>query len=260
MLPSIIFAALFAASSVDALYTPRARHVHARHAVNVRAAQPVPAPAPVAEPLAEASAARRRKARRDGKCKQRPTSTAHAAATSSAAAVPVNVAPVPQAPKPTSSKKADPKPTPAPAPAPAPAPKPSPKPSPAPAPSNPGGGGARPFGDFYAGLNKGGDGTFYQPGLGACGEVNNENELVAAVPFGLWGAVPGFNSPNPNNNPICGHMIDVFYNNKSVRVKVVDECMGCYINTSLDMSPAAFNMIADPAIGRIHDIQWRWAS
>jgi hypothetical protein len=70
-------------------------------------------------------------------------------------------------------------------------------------------------------------GTFYTPGLGACGGTNDESQLVAAVPFGLWDAVPGFNSPNPNNNPVCGHFIKISYNGNSVRCKIVDECMGC---------------------------------
>lgn len=262
-LSSIIATAVLVATSVDALYTPRA-HLHARHAKAIRAAQPIAEPEPAAEPLARPSEGKRRK-RRDGKCKPRPSSAA-----SGPTAVPVNVAPAPssssQPPKPKDDPKPAPAPAPAPppapkpAPAPAPAPKPAPKPAPAPAPAPapPSSGGGGPFGSFFAGVNMGGDGTFYTPGLGACGFTNNESELVAAVPFGLWDAVPGYTGGNPNNNPICGKFIKVSYQGKSVRCKVVDECMGCNIKTSVDMSPAAFNQIADPSVGRIHNIQWTW--
>jgi hypothetical protein len=64
---------------------------------------------------------------------------------------------------------------------------------------------------------------------------------------------------------------------KSVVVTITDRCAGCFIAQSLgelnnyrnvirlstissflDFSPAAFNMIADPAVGRIHDIEWEF--
>jgi hypothetical protein len=121
-------------------------------------------------------------------------------------------------------------------------------------------------------------GTFYTPGLGACGGTNNENQDVVAIPFGLWDQVPGWDGANPNNNPICGKSIDITYQGKTVTAVVVDECMGCTNNgscgqscqlcifclsvltllNSVDMSPHAFNQLADPSLGRIHGISWKW--
>ena len=40
-------------------------------------------------------------------------------------------------------------------------------------------------------------------------------------------------------------------------VKVVDKCKGCGPH-DLDMSPAAFNMLADPSVERLHDVTWRF--
>ena len=42
---------------------------------------------------------------------------------------------------------------------------------------------------------------------------------------------------------------------KSVTVTVEDKCEGC-AQFDLDMSPAAFNTLADPSVGRIHDVTW----
>lgn len=263
MLLSFVLAALVSVSSVSSLATPRASHLHARHAaLHARVA--------AAEPLSAPQAVNRTK-RQTGKCKPRPSSIAasSAAATSSKAtpsstpvsqpsAAPVNVAPAPPPPAPPAPK---PSPTTTPKAAPPPTTTPTaPKSTPTSNNGGSGGGGATPFGNFMAGIQTGGDGTFYTPGLGACGETNDESQLVAAIPFGMFGTVPGYNGANPNDNPACGHEIKVSYQGNSVTVKVVDECMGCFINTSLDMSPTAFQILAPLSVGRIHGITWEWAS
>lgn len=98
-----------------------------------------------------------------------------------------------------------------------------------------------------------GDGTFYNTGLGSCGIVSNDSEFVVALGYELYDSV---NTPNPNNNPLCGRKITVFRGNKSVQVTVVDRCPGCS-STSLDLSPAAFNVLGAPEEGRI-SITWKW--
>lgn len=40
-------------------------------------------------------------------------------------------------------------------------------------------------------------------------------------------------------------------------VTLTDRCTGCAYG-ALDFSPSAFNTIADPATGRIHDISWHF--
>jgi len=270
MLLSFVLTAFVSVSSVSSLATPRSSHLHARHAAlhaRVAAAEPLVAPQ-----------ARNKTKRQTGKCKPRPSSVApsSAAATSSKATssstpapqpsvAPVNVAPAPPAPAPPAPAPPAAKPSPTTTPKAAPPPTTTPTaPKSTPTSNNggspPSGGGATPFGSFFSGVQTGGDGTFYTPGLGACGGNNDESQLVAAIPFGMWDGVPGYNGVNPNNNPVCGHEIKVSYGGNSVTVKVVDECMGCTIPTSLDMSPTAFQMLAPLSVGRIHGITWEWAS
>jgi expansin (peptidoglycan-binding protein) len=62
------------------------------------------------------------------------------------------------------------------------------------------------------------------------------------------------NGANPNNNPLCGKYINATGPKGSVRVKIVDTCPPC-VKGDLDLSPAAFNEIADFAAGRV-PISW----
>jgi expansin (peptidoglycan-binding protein) len=94
-----------------------------------------------------------------------------------------------------------------------------------------------------------GDGTFYAPGLGSCGWDNSASEMIVALNHGQMA-----NGANPNKNPMCGKSISVTGPKGSVTVKVVDTCPGCSTG-DLDLSPAAFNKIADPAKGRVK-INW----
>ncbi|KID74371.1 Rare lipoprotein A (RlpA)-like protein, partial [Metarhizium brunneum ARSEF 3297] len=76
-----------------------------------------------------------------------------------------------------------------------------------------------------------GDFTYYYTGLGACGETNNDSQMVAAVGHDL------FDRSRP-----CGRMIRAHYGGNSADVKVVDRCGGCN-DDSLDLSPAAFQQL-----------------
>ncbi|KAG9300489.1 hypothetical protein G9A89_010116 [Geosiphon pyriformis] len=97
-----------------------------------------------------------------------------------------------------------------------------------------------------------GDGTYYNTGLGACGLVSQDSDYIAALNHPQWG-----NPPNPNQNPICGKLATVTGPKGTVTVKVLDLCPECLWG-SLDLSPAAFNQIADQSQGRVH-ITWDWA-
>lgn len=118
-------------------------------------------------------------------------------------------------------------------------------------------------------------GTWYNTGLGACGKTNNDTEFVVAVPFALYDAYPGA-TPNPNLNPICGKKIIatclcilfialaeqltyicIVDGVKNVTVTVADKCWGCK-GYDLDFTPAAFSKLADPLIGRIHGVNWKY--
>lgn len=69
-----------------------------------------------------------------------------------------------------------------------------------------------------------GDGTWFNLGLGSCGQTNTDSELVAAL-----NAPQMKNGANPNNNPMCGRKIKVTNpaTNKSVVVKIVSCCCCC---------------------------------
>lgn len=89
--------------------------------------------------------------------------------------------------------------------------------------------------------------TYFNPGLGACGITNSDNDLITAVSAALY------DSQKP-----CGRNIRVTYQGRSVVVQVVDRCVGCAYN-DLDLSPAAFQtVIGDLGIGRVN-AQWEWA-
>ncbi|KAG6882289.1 hypothetical protein C0993_011232 [Termitomyces sp. T159_Od127] len=101
-----------------------------------------------------------------------------------------------------------------------------------------------------------GNGT-YSTGLGACGIVNHDSDHIVAVSHFLFDAFPGYNGINPTTNPVCGKQISVSYQGKSVIVTVADCCEGCAL-TDLDFSPAAFDILADPSVGRLDGITWHW--
>lgn len=89
--------------------------------------------------------------------------------------------------------------------------------------------------------------TWYNTGLGACGHVNNDNELVAAVSHSLY----------DREHP-CGRKIRVSHKGRSAVVAVVDRCEGCAEN-DLDLSPAAFRaVVGDLGVGRT-TATWDWA-
>ncbi|KAI8870789.1 barwin-like endoglucanase [Ramicandelaber brevisporus] len=82
-------------------------------------------------------------------------------------------------------------------------------------------------------------------GLGSCGWNNNDNEMVTGVSPGVMG-----------NNAKCGACATVTGNSgQSVKVKIVDKCMGC-ADTGLNLSPAAFQALGYPlGMGRA-PINW----
>ncbi|KAG9244014.1 allergen Asp F7 [Calycina marina] len=89
----------------------------------------------------------------------------------------------------------------------------------------------------------GGDLTYYDTGLGACGWENDGTvESVVALPFELMGT-------QSNGNPYCGKTITILRKSKSITAKVVDKCMGC-IGRSIDVSHAAFDQLEDEFVGR----------
>ncbi|RLV93214.1 hypothetical protein JA1_002649 [Spathaspora sp. JA1] len=99
-----------------------------------------------------------------------------------------------------------------------------------------------------------GQGTYYNPDMGACGIVNSDSDYIVAISHSMFDAA--MIDGNPNHNPICGKRIRAYYGGKSVDVSIVDRCVGCAPD-DLDLSPVAFDQIADPALGRI-ELTWQW--
>ncbi|TLD33510.1 hypothetical protein PspLS_00715 [Pyricularia sp. CBS 133598] len=99
--------------------------------------------------------------------------------------------------------------------------------------------------------------TYYNPGLGACGQDHGDGDMVVAVAHELFDEVGGGDA-NPNNNRLCGRKIRVSADGgrDSIEVTVVDRCEGCK-PTDLDLSPSAFRRLADESRGRVKG-EWQW--
>ncbi|KII90846.1 hypothetical protein PLICRDRAFT_52549 [Plicaturopsis crispa FD-325 SS-3] len=98
-------------------------------------------------------------------------------------------------------------------------------------------------------------GTFFAPGTGACGIFNTEADSIVAVSNQFFSTFPGATA-NPNANPVCGKQIQITFGGKTVPATITDRCAGCAGEFDLDMSPAVFNQLADPAVGRIQGVSW----
>lgn len=228
MFVKAILVTLVLASSTLGLASPQIhkRDIHNRHA-HLAARNPIPVlrSADVVNPL-------RRRHQRTKRCERKPQTPD--------AAAPIKVEAVNSTPaQPQQPPQADPPAQSNPSPPAQPA-----QPDPPADPSPPSGGRAM-----------SGDGTFYEPGLGACGMVNVVTDLIVAVAHNIFDNYPGATA-NPNNNPICGKVVTAHYQGKSVPVTIVDRCGGCSGDGDLDFTITAFTQLADEAVGRIHGITW----
>ena len=90
-----------------------------------------------------------------------------------------------------------------------------------------------------------GDGTYYAAdGTGNCSFDASPNDLLVAA----------MNHPDYGSAQWCGACVAVTGPKGTVTVRIVDQCPEC-LKGSLDMSPQAFDMIADHATGRV-PITW----
>lgn len=101
--------------------------------------------------------------------------------------------------------------------------------------------------------------TYYDPGvgLGSCGQQHYGTEYVVAISKDLFDAQGVANS---NNNPLCGRTITCTRSGKSVDVKVVDRCPGCFGEGDLDFSMAAFKALGGTEDEGHFQFEWEWAS
>ncbi|KAF8481498.1 hypothetical protein JB92DRAFT_3037565 [Gautieria morchelliformis] len=97
-----------------------------------------------------------------------------------------------------------------------------------------------------------GDTTFFRPAVGACGDTNTVLDFVVAVSFDFFSFLWSANQ----REPICDRRIQATApGEKTVTVTVKDKCAAC-THFDLDMSPAAFDQLADRSVGRIHAVKW----
>lgn len=95
--------------------------------------------------------------------------------------------------------------------------------------------------------------TFYSVSADNCGTSSTDSDFVCAISKQLYDTLTN----SQDISEYCGKTINVTYNSKTINVKVVDSCESCDAN-HLDLSPSAFNSLADPDLGVI-DITWVWA-
>lgn len=83
-----------------------------------------------------------------------------------------------------------------------------------------------------------GDITYYQPGLGACGQTNTDGEAVVAMNAAQYAGS-------------CGRMIAITSADGSRKAvaKVVDKCPAC-ASGAIDVSSSVFQLLADLSVGR----------
>lgn len=104
-----------------------------------------------------------------------------------------------------------------------------------------------------------GDATYYTPGLGACGETSSESDYIVALNSPQFHQSSSSSSGgNSNYNTFCGKKVEITKGGKSVKATVVDLCPSCD-HGSLDLSPAAFEKIADKSEGRVK-VSWQFVN
>ncbi|KAI9475420.1 MAG: RlpA-like double-psi beta-barrel-protein domain-containing protein-containing protein [Benjaminiella poitrasii] len=91
-----------------------------------------------------------------------------------------------------------------------------------------------------------GDATYYNVGLGSCGDTNSDSEMVCALSSSLMG--------DSSDGKYCGQSITIKSGSKSVTVKVVDTCPSCG-EGDVDLSPSAFKKLGSLDTG-VLPITW----
>ncbi|PYI20979.1 hypothetical protein BO99DRAFT_401464 [Aspergillus violaceofuscus CBS 115571] len=88
-----------------------------------------------------------------------------------------------------------------------------------------------------------GDITYYEVGLGSCGETNTDSEHVLALSHTIM------------QKSYCGKSVTINYGGKTATGTIVDTCMGC-AEGSIDLSSSLFLELAELGAGRVSGVDW----
>lgn len=106
-----------------------------------------------------------------------------------------------------------------------------------------------------SGTEYSGDLTWYDVGLGACGETNVDGDHIVAISHVIFDA---YSTGNPNTNPLCGKYVSIQgKDGQTHQAKVVDRCLGC-VEGDLDLSHEFFNSVTSNGDGRVSGMSWTW--
>jgi len=99
--------------------------------------------------------------------------------------------------------------------------------------------------------------TYYNVNVGytACGTLHGDHEHIVALNSAQFD--PHTPNGNPNRNSLCNRRIRVTGPRGTVDVRVVDRCPGCP-DGGLDLSPAAFNIVAGNLDVGVVQVSWKW--
>ncbi|KAG1721195.1 RlpA-like double-psi beta-barrel-protein domain-containing protein-containing protein [Suillus paluster] len=85
--------------------------------------------------------------------------------------------------------------------------------------------------------------TFYDVGLGACGQYNSPDDFIVALNVAQF----GIGYPGPN----CFQTITITYGGNTAQATIMDKCMGCPWG-GLDFSRGLFNHFASEDVGVVY--------
>ncbi|KAG0698631.1 hypothetical protein DFH29DRAFT_810081 [Suillus ampliporus] len=89
--------------------------------------------------------------------------------------------------------------------------------------------------------------TFYEVGLGACGQYNYPGDFIVALNV----AQCGIGYPGPQ----CFKTITISYGGKTAQATIMDKCMGCPWG-GLDFSAGLFDYFATEDVGVLYGSWW----
>lgn len=89
--------------------------------------------------------------------------------------------------------------------------------------------------------------TFYDVGLGACGQYSSPSDFMVAINVIQFG--PGY------PGPLCFKSITISYGGKTAQATIMDKCMGCP-NAGLDFSKGLFDYFASEDEGVLYGTWW----